>query len=193
MNNVASFNIVDFVALIAVVTGAVLGFKRGLIGQIIPVLSFIVVALTAGFGYSPCHDWLARVTTWNAVGVGFVTLLLVVFIPLIIVIVVSRRLMKLAELPVLTQLDHAAGALSGLAGGILAVVLVLLIVTEIPGRYRPESFIRGSWTGRRVIAGKEQAIDTVTRKIEDARDVVLWRHRKDKKPQENHGDGSWER
>lgn len=190
MNSATSFNIIDLVALIVVVLGAVIGFKRGLIGQVVPVLGFCVVALTAGFGYSPCFDWLARATTWSSPGVWVVTLLLVVAIPLIIVILLGRRLIKLAQSPLLAKLDHAAGTLTGLGGGLLAVVLVLLVLTELPGPYRPDAFVKGSWTGRRVIAGKEQSIGIVTQKLENARDELLW-SRKHQKPKDTHE--GWER
>ena len=195
MNSATSFNLLDLVALIVILVSAVLGFRRGLIGQIVPVLSFIVVALTGWFGLLPCHDWLARVTTWCAAIVWLVTILLVIVVPLAIVILLGRRLVKLAQQPVLIQLDRAAGTLSGLAGGILAVVLVLLVATELPARYQPESYIKGSWTGRHVIAGKEQTAVAVSRKLDDARDELLRSH-KPKKPKESkgtHEPESWER
>ena len=192
MNSATTFNFLDIAAAIAIVLGAVMGYRRGLIGQLVPLLVFIVVACTTVFGYTPCHDWLARVSSWSHAVVRLVTIVLVVVIPLAAMILLGRRLVEWTNRPVLVQLDSAAGTLTGLAGGALAVVLALLALSDLPERYRPETLIKGSWVGRQVMAGKQQAVNTMTRRIDDARDVLLWSHRSNNS-KDPRGNDNWER
>ncbi len=173
MHSAIPLNIADIVAAVIVLISAVVGFRRGLIGQVIPLIAVLAVGLALWFGYTPCFNWLTRISNWDKAFVWLVSLMLLILVPLAFVMLLGRRLQAVAKLPVLATFDRIGGAVTGLAGGALLVILAFLALAGLPDRYRPNAFGNGSWTGRQVQSIQQQVVGIVTQQLGQTQNVLI--------------------
>ncbi len=171
--NAAGFNIADVVALLVVLVCAALGFKRGLVGQIMPLITIAVVALCVRFGYAPCRQWMAAHTGMDDAVVRLGSFVLVIVVPLATMILLSQLFRSIARFPILSGIDRIGGAISGLIGGIVLVLVVFLILAVLPQRYRPAVTGDASSIGRFVSGFERDVIGIVSQRVDRTEGVIM--------------------
>lgn len=173
MDSSAAFNAVDIVVAVFVLVCVVLGFRRGLIGQIAFLLTLAAVAAAVRFGYAPVRGWLAAHLTMDDIVLRVGALAIVVGIPLIAMMFVTRLLGRLREFKAVAGLDRLGGAMAGLFGALVFVVAAFLIAGALPARYRPAAIGQPSWVGRHLAAAEAGLFGAVTQRVDRTENALL--------------------
>lgn len=173
MDTTAAFNAVDVIAAIFLLVCLALGFRRGLVGQIAPIIGLIVIAATVHFGYTPCRDWLTAHVDLNASVVRIGALVIVIGVPLIVVMLFGKLLGEMVKLPILSGIDRVGGAVAGLIAGIIFVLIVFSVLIVLPQRYQCPTVSKASWIGRHVACIEDDVIGVVSQKVDRTEGAIL--------------------
>jgi uncharacterized membrane protein required for colicin V production len=181
MDLIASFSIVDAVALIVIALSMLHGYRRGLSGEVAQLVG-VVVALVLGLsGYQPTAAWLAektRLTEQSAWAVAFVAIVLGSSLVLITVRYLLGRVMKVVFNP---AVDKVGGVVSGFLRSSLCVLILFIVMTLVPHSYLNRMFGERSMIGQLTLKlmpvvhrGFEEHRDDVRRMVvgDDARPAV---------------------
>lgn len=172
-NAAASFNAVDIVVAVFVLVCIALGFKRGLIGQVVFLLTIVAVVAAVRYGYSPCHDLLVTRLRIDDAGARVCSLLIVIAVPLVVMMLVGRLFATLREMKTVAGLDRVGGALAGLIGGSLFVLVLVFILRMLPERYSPAAVGDKSWVGRQVGLIESDVMNIVTQNMGRTEGAIL--------------------
>ncbi len=122
-------NWLDIIVIVILAIPALIGFSRGLVKTVLPLVGIMLGVFLAGRFYGSMGDWLS---TWlesdaQADIVGF----LVVFVlTVVVVLVISEVISKFVKLTLLGWLDRAGGAILGLVVGAFFASVILAAVTQ---------------------------------------------------------------
>lgn len=143
-------NILDWILLFVAASGLLLGYKRGLVDQLISLVSLILAYIVAYNYYQKTSQWLAEWVRWPELdgatiygyslsdldwqpilnqAIAFILIFIVVRLACSIVGAVVNVLMKA---PGLNMLNKWSGAMLGLLGGAIIIVVAVNILTAIP-------------------------------------------------------------
>ena len=128
-------NELDFLLLIIIVAGAVIGLRRGLIRVLISIVGIYLVVLVAGYAYKPIGDILSGGLDRLSIGFGKIPAHNLVYVVIVVgmtvaVELVSRAVFEETRLRSISSLDGLLGAVVGLFYGALLASLFL-----VPSQY----------------------------------------------------------
>lgn len=135
-------NWLDIVVIVMLIVPTLIGFKRGLIGTVVPLIGIILGIVLAGRFYGSIADWLS---TWlhspsQARIVGFIIIFVLVMVAMAVLAAVLRRFLGLL---LLGWVDKLAGLVFGfLIGGLVMGAVLALASKFFPAA--AESTIQGS-------------------------------------------------
>jgi len=91
MNNKLPFNWFDLLVVVVLVAGVLRGRKRGMSEELLTVLQWVAIMLSAAFGYGPFGEWLAA--TWKIFSplFSYVTAYLAIAVVVHLIFLVIKR------------------------------------------------------------------------------------------------------
>jgi uncharacterized membrane protein required for colicin V production len=173
MNTVMNhFTYADIIAACIILIWTVLGFKKGLSGQIAFFLSALVVITAAIFGYDPCNAWLIKQFNMQPEWARLVALACVIAIPLIIVLIIHAIAGYIVKVTFTAWIDRLGGAIAGFASATAFVVLVFIILNATPRDLRPATTGADSWIGRHLLGVESNIVSTIEGKVDQTRGTI---------------------
>ena len=136
--------IFDYVFLLIVVVSIIISVIRGLVREVLSLVSWIGAFIVAKYGAPVVAAWLSGLIAHPKMRIAF-AFILVMVASVLLFSLLSLQIVKLVKMSGLTSTDRALGAFFGLARGVLvAVVLVLLgSLTPLPNEsYWRNAFFR---------------------------------------------------
>ncbi len=125
----------DVVIGAAVILGALFGWKRGLLGELIGFFA-LAFAITAGVSYAGVWDgWLQRTMHWSPSGAHIAGIVLYALAAYAIARVLGMALGTVTRLPVIGTANAALGAVLGAAKAAVIVWALLYVVLFFPLPY----------------------------------------------------------
>jgi len=116
----------DFVAIVVIAISVGFGFWRGLVREVLSLLSWIAAFWLARLFAGVVAGWMP--SSWTHQGlryaIGFISVMLVSVLVLSLMSVLVARLVKVAGL---TASDRMLGAVFGVLRGLLLVVVLVLV------------------------------------------------------------------
>ncbi len=124
-------NFLDIILIILFAVGAYLGFKKGLILELISILAFILAIIG---GFKLLHigmDYISRI--WDGFGsfLPFVAFLVIFVLIILVVNTVGTILKKIIDWTPLGVVDNFAGALLGVLKWALAISIVFWVLSAL--------------------------------------------------------------
>jgi len=122
----------DVVLIVMLVVPALIGWRKGLIGAVIPLVGFVIAIILAGQFYDSVAGWLSHWldSSSQANLLGFVIVFVAVMAAALIVSSVARRMLSLL---LLGWVDRIGGLVFGLLIGALVAGALLSIVLNFFG------------------------------------------------------------
>lgn len=137
-------NAVDIAIIVLLVSGAVLGFRRGLIMQVAAILGAVVALAVAKAEYGHGVALLQHVAS-NSRWLIVISYLVIFFIVWSAINFVARLVKMAAKLLLLGLYDRLLGALIGLLQSALIVELLLYLGKRSPGSTIHSAIKHSSW------------------------------------------------
>jgi membrane protein required for colicin V production len=136
--------IFDFVVLLILFVSIAISVMRGLLREVLSLVSWVGAFFVAKYGAPVVAGWLPGVVSHpNArLALGFV---LVMVASVLLFSLISLQIVKLVKITGLRGTDRALGAFFGLARGVLVAVLLVLLagLTPLPKEpYWRDAFFR---------------------------------------------------
>jgi len=151
MENLPQFNLVDVLALIYVVLGALRGLSRGLSGELARLLSVVVAVAVGLYFYEPVgrylleHTRLAEGGETTAYAVSFGVLLIGGWLAMRVLRFLLRSLM---EFSFRGRLEKVGGAVAGFLRCSVEAAAVILLLGLVPHETMRRLFVDESLLGR---------------------------------------------
>jgi len=132
----------DIVLIIVLALATFLGFRRGIISMVLPLVGLIVGIILAGQHYGTVGGWLPIENSEYAGWAGYAIILVATFIAAVILASILRRFIRLI---LLGWVDRLGGAILGLIlGGLICAAALAACVKFGLG----SDFIHGSGIAR---------------------------------------------
>ena len=116
----------DLVAIVLVMVSVAFGIWRGMVREVLSLLSWILAFWLAKLFAAVVAGWLPA--SWNhqglRIGIGFVAVML---ISVLVLSLLSSLIVHLVKAAGLTNSDRVMGALFGVLRGVLVLVLLVLL------------------------------------------------------------------
>lgn len=169
----AGFSIADYIGIGFVVLGIILGFRKGLSGQMALILSGLSVTAALVNGFTSTRDWLGSQLALSPELARIGALLILVVIPITIIMLLYALLRYLLKITFTTWIDRLGGAIAGGFTSAGLVLLVFLILNFLPADKRPATASEDSWIAREVLGVQTQLIQRISTRVEKGENVLL--------------------
>ncbi len=149
------FNAIDIAALVCLIAGMIIGFKRGLSGELARLISVtLTLALSLRY-FRPLADFVISHTRLSehpayARPLAFILILCMAGLFFLLLRILLQRLMKITFNP---KIDRIAGVFAGAARATAIVILLVLALGLWPGAWLTRVFREESAIGRAVFKG----------------------------------------
>lgn len=168
-------NIVDFVALIFIVIGAFIGYRRGLSGELAQLISMAAAFVLSLFLYHPLGSWLHENTQLYdrpqlARALAYFATIVVATIAMVLLRFLLKRIMQVV---IEREADKIGGVIAGLVRSIILVAIVLLLMNMWPHQYLNRLFGEESMLGTVVVRcmpslhERVGSVDEIRQKVKD--------------------------
>lgn len=147
MGILATLCIVDVFALCFILLNALLGFHRGLSGELARAASVIVAFIIGLAAYEPVGQWLDQQSRLDPRGAAAAAFLVTVCAAFVIMLVLRLMLKRVLEIVIAERYDRAAGLLAGTARATVIVVIVFIAMNLLPNAYLNRTFGEESVVG----------------------------------------------
>ncbi|MFO7871392.1 MAG: CvpA family protein [Kiritimatiellia bacterium] len=171
MENFPPLNPVDIAALILLVIGGLLGYRRRLSGELSRMISVVAAFILGVYFCGPVSVWLighTRLTENTARLVGFIVTLVSVVAVMVFLRILLKRIMMVAFEPVT---DRAGGVLAGLVRTAVLILIVFYLMILCPSDYLNRKFGNESAIGTIVKRNSSVLDETFEKSKERVRDI----------------------
>ncbi|MBN2302079.1 MAG: CvpA family protein [Lentisphaerae bacterium] len=153
MTGFPPLSVIDIVALVIVALGALIGYRRGLSGELAQLISVIVAFVISLLLYHPVGSWLHEHTQLNnrpqaAHAVAFIATIIGATIAMIILRYLLKRIMQVV---IEKEVDKIGGVIAGFVRASILVVIVFLLLNMWPHEYLNRLFGEESVIGTAVL------------------------------------------
>lgn len=134
----------DYVFLLILFISVFISVIRGLVREVLSLLSWVGAFIVAKYGAPVVADWLSGFIAHPKIRIGF-SFVLVMVASVMLFSLLSLQLVKVVKMTGLRGTDRALGAFFGLARGVLVAVVLVLVASLTPlpqERYWREAFFR---------------------------------------------------
>jgi membrane protein required for colicin V production len=132
-----TFTIVDLVLIVIVLIFVIVGFMMGLIEAVGAIVGIFLGAWVAGNYYQPFASWLVTIFLGHQIAANIVSFILIFTLvhrlTTFLFYLINKAFNIIAIIPFLGPINKMAGAILGLAEGVLAVGLLLYVVSRFAG------------------------------------------------------------
>ena len=125
-------NWVDLIILIIILINVILGFKRGIIAEILTLIGLISAIFLAIFWYSDLSIFLMEQFKWNETLLNVLSFVIIFIGVIIFFRLLENVLTRITALLLLSWINNIGGALFGFIRGTIIVGLLLFLVNFIP-------------------------------------------------------------
>lgn len=146
------FTIVDFVVLILLAIGTVVGLIRGLSGELARAVAVVVAILMGLFLFRPAGAYLEAHSRLGPNGAYAIALLVGVVLVLLVLFLVNLLLRQFIEWTFKGRGERLGGALAGLLRTAFTLALIYLLVLLWNHPYLVQHLIEDSIIGRKASA-----------------------------------------
>lgn len=143
-------NVMDWCLVVVAVVGILFGYHRGLVGQLISLASLIIAYIVAYKYYTVVSSWLGDIIRWPELdpqsvygyalqelewetylnhAIAFISIFIIVNLVCSIIGGVINMVMKV---PGLNILNKWSGAMLGLLGAMVIIIVAVNVMTAIP-------------------------------------------------------------
>lgn len=168
----AGVTIADYIGGGVIVLGILLGFRKGLSGQMALILSGLSVTAALINGFIPTRDWLVCQFALPPELARMGALLVLVVIPIGIIMLLYAFLRYLFKITFTTWIDRLGGAIAGGFTSAGLVLLVFLILNYLPADKRPAAVGKTSWISREVLGIETQLIHRISTRVESGENII---------------------
>ncbi len=155
--------IIDICAVVLIILGIFMGYRRRLSGELARLISMIVAFCLGTVIYQPIAIWMlehSRLEGRGAQSVAFIATMIVSIIVMVIVRIFLKRIMRVV---IEEESDKVCGAIAGGIRGSIFVIVLFLVANIVPHDYINYHFGEASYIGRTV----SRCIPKLTEAIED--------------------------
>ncbi|KPK28632.1 MAG: hypothetical protein AMJ66_10620 [Betaproteobacteria bacterium SG8_40] len=134
----------DYVFLLILFVSMFISVIRGLVREVLSLLSWVGAFVVAKFGAPVVAEWLSGFIAHPKIRIGF-SFVLVMVASVMLFSLLSLQVAKLVKMTGLRGTDRALGAFFGLARGVLVSVVLVLVASLTPlpqERYWRDAFFR---------------------------------------------------
>jgi len=172
MTETLGTNGADIAAIIVVLIGMIIGYRQGLSGLVIFMLTGAAIWVLQDKFYNPCRIWLESLSVApdNA---AIVTRIILFVIPILAGVFVYLLLSKFLESTIVAIVDHIGGALTGGLAATCIVLVAFIVINQLPGEMKPECVGKSSWIGRLVIEKKSPVIQQLVAHVERGESTIM--------------------
>lgn len=177
MGEFPSPNAVDIGALVILLLGTIIGFRRGLSGEIARFIGTIAALCLGIYFYKPFGAWIAGHTRIGEETANVIAFALMAGAVLLITLLVRLILRSIMKISFEGNLEKAGGCIAGFIRALILVLMVFMAMNMWPHEYLNRTFGRESVIGSLVVkympAIKKQVEKLpVKEKVEDIREQV---------------------
>lgn len=173
IGEISAPNVIDMLALLALVIGFILGFKRGLSGEVARLIG-VGAAFALGLifyqkfaGYILDHTRLSEQTSK---AMAFIIIFFGCCLVLLIVTLLFKYLVKTA---VQEPTDRTVGGLIGILRAAIFVIAIYIAMNLVPNDYLNSNFGEKSTVGSFILKCMPNMRETVPEKLDEGKDKVL--------------------
>lgn len=134
----------DYVFLLILLVSVLISVVRGLVKEVLSLLSWVGAFVVAKYGAPVVAGWLSGFIEHPKIRIAF-GFVLVMVASVLLFSLLSLQIVKLVKMTGLTGTDRALGVFFGLARGVVIAVLLVLVLSLTPlpqERYWREAFFR---------------------------------------------------
>jgi uncharacterized membrane protein required for colicin V production len=160
----SGMSVVDIVALLFILIGAIQGFFRGLSGEIARLIG-IILAFVAGLTlYGPVGEWVSSNTKLGGQGAHALAFITTILLSIIIMVLLRSIIKRMVKVVFAEGFDKGAGVVAGMLRMSIIVCIIFLCMNLIPHEYLNRVFGEESAIGRVVV----KYVPTVRETLENA-------------------------
>lgn len=167
-----NMNVADWLALGAILIGAIVGFKRGLSTQLVILVSLLLIGAALVNGFAPCREWLVTEFGMPANLARMASLAILILIPLATVLIIYAIFGVLMRLTFTSWFDRIGGAIAGALTTTGIVAMVFLLLNILPSNARPMATARESWLGRHVMGIETQLVQKLEARVKTTENAI---------------------
>lgn len=171
--NLPDFNMADYASCGIILIWTLVGFRKGLTGQIAFLLTGLIVVAVAVYGYTPCQNWILARFALPVELARIISLGTVLVIPLVVVLLVYHLMDYILKVTFTKWMDRLGGAIFAMASAVAFIILAFLLLNLLPPGLRPPGMGQESWIGRQLVGVEGELSEVIKARINETETGIL--------------------
>jgi uncharacterized membrane protein required for colicin V production len=151
MNSFPAPNAVDIGALVILLLGTIIGFRRGLSGEIARFIGTIVAFCLGIYFYKPLGEWLVEHTRLEEGPANVIAFVVMVSVVLLITLIIRLILRSIMKISFEGNIEKAGGCVAGFIRAFLLILIIFIAMNMWPHDYLNRIFGKESIIGGVVV------------------------------------------